>query len=181
MTDAPADPASNPPDRVTVGVLVAKRKLTGPWADHAWLPVGVLSAPAEAAPWTRLSADDNQELFYGGPFEIELHRGDTSHYRDNLVSGRPSLWIALRPLGADAHEVSTVTPDPYEGEALAGAIGEIIEAVPMPETVQAVVAAFVAAHHIERPFFKRKRDRQNSESLARNERGEHGPGARRRP
>lgn len=156
---------------VTVGVLVAKRRLNNPWTDHAWLPVGILPAPSGAAPWTRLSADDREELFYAGPFEVELHPAETAHYRDNLVSGRPSLWVALRPVAPDEFEVSVVTPDPYEGESMAGAIGEIVEAVPMPENVQAKVAAFVAAFHVERAFVKRKRDRADTEALARGERG----------
>ena len=31
-------------DRVQVGVLIARRELKGPWADHAWLPYAVLPA-----------------------------------------------------------------------------------------------------------------------------------------
>lgn len=156
---------------VTVGVVVAKRKLNGPWADHAWLPAGVLPAPAPIAPWTRLSADERQELFYGGPFAIDLHPGETSHYRDNLLSGQPSLWIALRPVGPEEYEIATVTADPYEGEALAEGIGEIVEAVPMPESVRTEIAAFVETFHVERVFVKRKRDRADREALARGERG----------
>ena len=74
--------------------------------------------------------------------------------------------MSLRPVGGDDYEVSTVTADPYEGEALAGAIGETIEAVPMPVEIQAKVAAFFEAFHVERPFFKRKRDRADPEAIA---------------
>jgi hypothetical protein len=63
-----------------------------------------------------------------------------------------------------------VTADPYEGEALAEGIGEIIEAVPMSPELQAKVAAFFEAHHVERVFFKRKRDRADPEAL-----GQRGP------
>ncbi|WP_375457782.1 DUF3305 domain-containing protein [uncultured Enterovirga sp.] len=160
-----------PDGRMQVGVVVGKRRLSGPWASHAWLPVAILPGPADVAPWTRLSADEREELFYGGSFELVLHPGETSHYRDNLRSGRPSLWVALRPIGPDEHEIATVSADPYEGESMAEGIGEIVEAVPMPERVQAEIAAFVDAFHVEQTFFKRKRDRQDKEALAR---GEHG-------
>jgi hypothetical protein len=86
--------------------------------------------------------------------------------------------VALRPIGGDEHEVATVTADPYEGEALAGGIGEIVEAVPMPPELQAKIAAFFEANHVERIFFKRKRDRADPEALGRrgpargNERGD---------
>jgi hypothetical protein len=39
--------------------------------------------------------------------------------------------------------------------------------VPMPELIREAVAAFVAEHHVERHFFKRKRDRANTEAMAR--------------
>ena len=153
--------------RVTVGIVVAKRKLSSPWADYAWLPTAALPAAPGTPAWTRLSADEREELYYAGSFELAFHRGETSHYRDNLRSGRPSLWVSLRPVGGEDHEIATVTADPYEGESMAGAIGEIVEAVAMPPEVQARLAAFVDAFHVERAFFKRKNDRADSEALAR--------------
>jgi hypothetical protein len=105
---------------------------------------------------------------------VALHRSETSHYRDNLVSGQPSLWVALRPIGGDDHEVVTVTPDPYEGEAMAEGIGEIVDAVPMPPEFQAKLAAFVEAFHVERAFVKRKRDRADADAL-----GRRGPAGKR--
>jgi len=158
-------------DRFEIGVVVARRELKGPWADHAWLPRAVLPAAPAAAPWTPLGRDGPDELFYAGPFELRLHPSETSHYRDNLHSGRPSLWVALRPIGGDEYAISTVTADPYEGEALAEGIGEIIEAVPMPQEIQAGLSAFFEAFHVERPFFKRKRDRADPNALARRARG----------
>jgi hypothetical protein len=51
----------------------------------------------------------------------------------------------------------------------------IVEPVPMPEPIRETVAAFVAEHHVEREFFKRKRDRPDPESLARRRGyGDHG-------
>jgi hypothetical protein len=156
-----------PEERFQVGVVIAKRKLKGPWADHAWLPAAVLPAVPAALPGTRLSADDREETYYAGPSEVSLHPAETAHYRDNLVSGRPSLWVSLRPVAGEEYEVSMVTADPYEGEALTEGIGEIVEPVPMPEEIQEKIAAFVAAFHVERQFFKRKRDRADPEALAR--------------
>jgi hypothetical protein len=153
--------------RRTIGIVVARRKLSNPWADHAWLPAAALPDAPDTPPWTRLSGDEREELYYAGPYELSFHRGETSHYRDNLTSGQPSLWVSLRPIGGEDHEIATVTADPYEGESLAEGIGEIVEAVPMPPEVQAHLAAFVEAFHVDRAFFKRKRDRADSEALAR--------------
>ncbi|MEI9806346.1 MAG: DUF3305 domain-containing protein [Pseudolabrys sp.] len=38
----------------------------------------------------------------------------------------------------------------------------MVEQVPMPEAIQLTVAAFVAEHHVEQPFVKRKRDPRRS-------------------
>ena len=157
-------------DRCEIGVVVAKRRLKSAWASHAWSPHSVLPAVPAAAPGALLGTDADGELFYAGPFEVMLHPSETAHYRDNLASGRPSLWIALRPTEGEEYEVATVTADPYEGEALAEGIGEIVEPVPMPPEVQATLAAFIDAFHRERPFLKRKRDRADPEALARRNR-----------
>jgi hypothetical protein len=166
-----SEPATPVAAHMPVGVVIAKRRLSNPWVDHAWLPASVLPTVPDAAPGTRLSATEQEELFYAGSFSIALHSGETSHYRDNLVSGQPSLWVALRPIGGDDHEIAMVTADPYEGESLAGGIGEIVEAVPMPPEIQEHLTAFVDAFHVERAFVKRKRDRADSEAMARGVRG----------
>jgi hypothetical protein len=157
-------------DRYEIGVVVAKRRLKSAWASHAWSPHSVLPAVPAAAPGALLSGDADGELFYAGQFEVMLHASETAHYRDNLASARPSLWIALRPTEGEEYEIATVTADPYEGEALAEGIGEIVEPVPMPPEVQAMVAAFIEAFHRERPFSKRERDRADPEALARRDR-----------
>ena len=163
-------------ERFEIGIIVAKRKLRGPWASHAWLPVSALPAAPAAAPWTRLSASPDEEVFYAGSCEVALHPSETSHYRDNLASGRPSLWVALRNVGGDEYEVAAATADPYAGEAMAEGIGEIVDAVAMPAEVQAKVAAFFEAFHVERAFVKRKRDRADTEALGRRVRVPGGTG-----
>ena len=77
-------------ERLEVGVLIARRKLKGPWADFAWLPHAVLPAAPATPPGTRLSAGEEDEIYYAGAFEVSLHVSETAHYRDNLTSGRPS-------------------------------------------------------------------------------------------
>jgi hypothetical protein len=111
-------------------------------------------------------------LFYAGVADVLLERGATAHYRDNLVSGRPSLWVLL---AADDERVRiwSITADPYEGEAYSD-IGGIVEAVPMPPEIAAGLADFVAAFHRETPFVKRSRDRADPNAFAK-----HGPGRKR--
>jgi uncharacterized protein DUF3305 len=153
---------------IAVGVVVERRKAQSAWIDFTWQPVTVLVGLPDASPWTVLSDDGDRAAFYAGGAEIALYRTETTNYRDNLASGTPRLWIALRPTGVDPpYDIVAVTADPAEGEALTEAGSDLVESVPMPEPVRALIEAFVAEHHVERPFFKRKRDRADPQALAR--------------
>jgi Protein of unknown function (DUF3305) len=121
----------------------------------------VFAGTPEAAPWTPLGAGDDVTLFYAGEAVIELHRTETTNYRDNLASGAPSLWVNMRPTTSQPpYEVLAVTADPSEGEAFTDAGSNLIEAVPMPPEIAGIVDQFVATHHVERPFVKRRRDQK---------------------
>jgi hypothetical protein len=99
-------------------------------------------------------------LFYAGDAVIELHRTETTNYRENLTSGAPKLWINLRPTGSEPpYELLAVTADPAEGEAFTDAGSNLVEAVPMPIGISEIIVRFVAEHHVDRPFVKRQRNR----------------------
>ena len=154
--------------RIPVGVVVERRKAASPWIDFIWRPVTVLAGVPETAAWTLLSAEGEVATFYAGAAEIALYRTETGNYLSNLTSGAPSLWVALRPTGVEPpFEIVAVTADPAEGESFTQVGDDLVEAVPMPAAVQAIVEAFVAEHHVERPFVKRKRDRADPQALAR--------------
>ena len=156
--------------RIAVGVVVERRKAKSPWIDFTWRPVAVLAGRPEAAPWSVLSVEDETTTFYAGAVDIDLYRTETGSYRDNLASGRPSLWVALRPSGTEpSYDIVAVTADPAEGESFTQVGDNIVEAVPMPPAVHDVIEAFVVEHHVERAFSKRKRDRADPEALARGE------------
>jgi len=154
--------------KIAVGVVVERRKAQSQWIDFTWKPITVLAGLPETSPWTKLSEDGDATTFYAGGAEIALYRTETANYRDNLGSGAPRLWVALRPTGVEPpYEIFSVTADPAEGEAWTEAGGDLVDVVPMPEQVAAVLDAFVAEHHVEQPFHKRERDRADPEALAR--------------
>jgi hypothetical protein len=162
-----------PGQRIPVGIVVERRKAASAWIDYVWRPVDVLVGELQARPWTLLSESKDVATFYAGHADIELHRTETTNYRDNLATGTPSLWVTLRPTDSEpGYQIVCVTADPAEGEAYTEAGNDLVEAVPMPVEIQDVVAAFVAEHHVERPYVKRKRDRANPEALGRRAPGE---------
>jgi hypothetical protein len=159
--------------QIPLGVLVTRRAAASPWIDYIWQPTAVLMGQAEAQPWTKLSHDGDAVTFYAGGAVLELYRSETGNYRDNLA-GDNALWVILRPASGDVpYELAKVTADPTEAEAYAGAGDNIIEMVPMPDALRELVEGFVTEHHVERPFFKRKRTRANPEALAHHAQSPH--------
>jgi uncharacterized protein DUF3305 len=154
--------------RIPVGVVVERLKAASPWIDFVWQPAAVLPGQPDAAPWTVLSNDGDRTSFYAGACEIALHRSVSGHYRDNLASIAPSLWVVLRPTGGDPpYRLLTVTADPAEGEGFTQAGNDLVEAVPMPTSLRTAIEAFVAEHHVEQTTFKRERDRSDPQVLTR--------------
>lgn len=158
-----------PPLRIIpVGIVVERVKGVSQWIDYLWRPVAALPGQPDTAPWTKLSDEGDRATFYAGPAEIALHRTETANYRDNLASGAPALWVVLRETGGEPpYLLHLVTADPAEGEAMTEAGNDIVETVPMPDLIRDEIEAFVAEHHVEREFIKRKRDRADTESLGR--------------
>jgi hypothetical protein len=143
---------------IPVGVVVERHKAASPWLDFVWRPASVLVGVPSAEPWTPLGPEGDTTAFYAGSAIVELHRTETENYLSN-VGGTPMLWVVLRPTGTQPpYELRAVTADPAEGEAYTEAGNDLVETVPMPSTIVAAVEAFIAEHHVERPFFKRQRD-----------------------
>jgi len=149
---------------IPVGVVIERRKAESAWIDFIWRPIAVLAGEPEARPWTMLSETAEGATFYAGIANVELHPSETANYRDNLSTGEPKLWVVLRPTGAEPpFTVVRVTADGSEGEGFTAAGDDIVDHVPMPNAIWDVIDAFIAEHHVERPFYKRKRDRANPE------------------
>ena len=118
---------------IPVGVVAERRKAKSRWADFLWRPVSAFAGIASAAPWTPLDTEAETTLFFAGGAVIELHRTETTNYRDNLASAAPALWVVMRPTASDPpYELLAVTADPAEGEAFTDAGSNLVEAVPMP-------------------------------------------------
>jgi len=156
-----------------VGVVVRRRAVDHPWIDHAWSPAMVLDEVPATAPWTVLSSEGDATTYYAGAASIDLYISETGNYRDNLADGSPRIWVALRrQAGGSELELTKVTADPTEGEAIFESGCDVIGTVPMPPEIASWIAAFVDEFHVERVFHKRKRDRANGG-------GPRGPGNRR--
>lgn len=146
-----------PKEILRLGVLAKRRPPVTRWGTGELRPLAVLPAEPATPPHTAIAKEEGVETWYLGARDIVLWSGDTGHYRDNLSSGRPSVWVALRGTDPAKADIICLTADPYEGEGLASDLDLIVEAVPMPDSLQAQLMGFVEKHHVDMPFKKRKR------------------------
>lgn len=143
---------------IPVGVVVERRRAKSVWAEFLWRPISVLVGKPSAEPWTVLDVQAESVMFYAGEAAIELHRTESAFYRDNLAAEMPRLWVVLSPTASDPpYQLLSVTADPAEGEGFTDAGNNIVETVPMPREIVAVVDQFIDAHYVEQPFIKRRR------------------------
>ncbi len=146
-----------PQQVLRLGVIATRRPPVTRWGQAELRPSAVLPQEPDLAPGTLISNQDGVETWYLGARDVTLYSGDTAYHRDNLNSGRPSVWVAMRGQDPARVELVCVTADPYEGEGYASDLELNVEAVPMPALVREALEKFIAAHHVEIPFKKRKR------------------------
>lgn len=141
-----------------IGVLAERHKPANALADTSWRISGVLTEPPSHNGWTVMRRDGEDVLYFAGTSALEFHKSETGNYRDNLATGAPRLWVVLRPVSQEpGMELALITADPDEGESMTSAGDLVVEAVAMPQQIAEALAAFVAEHHVERPFVKRSR------------------------
>ncbi len=160
---------------MTVGLVIERLAPSNPWGEYIWLPLQVLQGVPEAPAWTVLARASDRVRYFAGAFAVKLYSTETAFYRDNLTAERPKLWIAMQPLGPEPPvEILCVTADPTEGEGYTQTGTNVVETIDMPDWVAADIAAFVEAHHVERKFEKRQRDKRPSGFIERRLPGEGG-------
>lgn len=141
-----------PQEVLRLGVVGVCYPPANRWAAGQTRPVAVMADLPSLEPGALMTERDGVRTIYLGDFALVLHSGETRHYIDNLRARQPSVWVAMI-----ADQVQLLTVDPYEGEALAGDVERVVEALPMPAQTAARIEAFIAQHHVEETFYKRKR------------------------
>lgn len=159
--------------RIPVGVVAERRPGVTPWADFAWAAIAVLEDAPEIPAWTTLREEDGRTQFFAGRAEVVLYPTDTDNYIHSLQQEPPRIWVVLRPTeAAPGYALHAVTADAGEAQLYAESGVELLESLPMPPGLRLLLERFVAEHHREREFHKRKRDRADTEALGRRSRVE---------
>lgn len=167
-------------DSMPVGVVMERRAIDNPWADHVWRAVAVIpGAPPVEGEWRRMLDGDGWAQYHAATLPLAIYSSETDGYRANLNSGAPKVYVVLRPNPDPAGpelQVFHVTLCPYEASRYTGMGDDVVEAVPMPDEIAAWLADFVEKHHVEVPFIKRQRLPYDPRKVSFGRRGPKGPG-----
>jgi hypothetical protein len=159
--------------RIPVGVVAERRPGVTIWAEHAWVAREILEDAPAITPWTVLREEAGRTLFFAGHAEVALHPTDTDNYIHNLQQAAPCIWVVLRPVeAAPGYRLQAVTVDAGEAQLYAESGSDLLESLPLPAGLRLIVERFVAEHHKQREFHKRKRDRAETEVFGRRDREE---------
>ena len=146
-----------------VGIVVRRTPGVTRWAKWAWKVVAVLPG-AGPANWRELRREGDAVEYHAATLDLDIWSTDTEAYHVALAAKTPGVVVVLRETAEGANdmpwEVTHITASPYEGQDYMDSGEGLIEQVPMPLTMIAWLRDFVAEHHKEEPFIKRKRDKK---------------------
>jgi hypothetical protein len=107
--------------------------------------------------------------FHAATLPLELYRTDTEAYQTGLNVAEPSIYVVMRetedPEAAHEFELLLVTASPYEAQDYTDSGEEIVERVPTPPALIALIRDFIAEHHEQEVFVKRKRDKKRVDAV----------------
>lgn len=143
-----------------VGVVLRRSPGVTRWARWAWKAVAVLPGVGPAD-WKELRRDGDTVDYHAGTVPLTLWRTDTEAYLVALSARPPAVFAVLRPTGEAErpYDLHAVTASAYEAQDYGDNGEDVVEAVPMPEGLEAWVREFVDTHHRDEAFVKRRRDR----------------------
>ena len=146
-----------------MGVVLRRRPGVTRWAKWAWQAVAVLPN-AGPGRFKVLREEGDVTDFHAATVPMDLHHTECDGYRTSLMMTPPSLFAVLdKGTNADnEHGIAVHTVPASADLALdwQDSAEMIVEPVPMPDEIIALVRDFCEAHHEEVPFIKRKRDKK---------------------
>lgn len=140
-----------------VGIVMRRTPGVTRWVAQVWNFTGIIPH-APPADWKMLREDGEMAEYHAATLTVQMHRKDTDSLVQNLTSAQPSVWVALRGTGRPTPKLVTVSP--FEASFHDVDAEDRIEKVAMPAGMVEWVETFVALHHEDDPFVKRRRDRR---------------------
>ncbi|TCL01553.1 uncharacterized protein DUF3305 [Shimia isoporae] len=156
------------PVSLPLGIVVRRTPSVSRWAPWAYKAVSVIPGAGEAD-WQVLREEGDVVEYHAATVALELWRTDTEAYLTGLSARVPSIGVVMRentdPDSSRPYEVLLATASPYECQDYADSGEELLELVPMPEGLVALLRDFVDEHHEEEVFVKRRRDKKRVDDV----------------
>ncbi|TGN39163.1 DUF3305 domain-containing protein [Marinobacter confluentis] len=151
-----------------VGAVVRRKPGATRWAKHVYKPVAIIPGAPDAF-WKELVRDGDVVDYHAGTVTLELYRADVEAYLVSLNLTVPSVWVILdqdeSQQSPSGWVVSAITASAYEAQDALDSGENIVEAVPIPESLAAWIKEFVDMHYVEEPFKKRKRNKHDIDGI----------------
>ena len=147
-------------ETMKIGVVIERRESDNQWIDHTWQVVSLIPGAAEVDQTNEIGRGQGWVQFHAATLPLELFRKETEGYKYNLSLDQPSVFVVLRDDDDDgSNEIIPfmATVCPYEAQDYMDSSEEMVQSVPMPDTVASWLAEFVETNHVYEPFKKRKR------------------------
>ncbi len=124
---------------------------------------------APDADWVELRREGDSVEYHAATVPMELWRTDTDAYQTALNTDQPSVYIVMRetPEAEEGQQLAVhlVTASPYDAQDYTDSGEEIVERVPMPPQLIAFLRDFIAEHHEDEVFVKRRRDKHRMDRV----------------
>jgi len=145
-----------------LGVVLRKSPGVTRWAKWVWRAVAVLPG-AGPADWRELRREGEVVEYHAATVPLELYRTDAEAYLTELSTKVPSIYVVMRenPEFESGLEVVLATASPFDGQDYADNGDDIVEQVPMPPALMALVREWADKHYKEERFVKRRRDKKH--------------------
>ncbi|MBV1926093.1 MAG: DUF3305 domain-containing protein [Rhodobacteraceae bacterium] len=147
-----------------LGIVLRKSPGVTRWAKWVWRAVAVIPG-AGPANWREIRREGDVVQYHAATVPLELHRTDTEAYLTELSTKIPSIYVVMREsdTAESGLEIVLATASPFDGQDYADNGEDIVELVPMPPALMALVRDWVEKHHKEEKFVKRRRDKNRTD------------------
>ncbi|MEM6340032.1 MAG: DUF3305 domain-containing protein [Pseudomonadota bacterium] len=143
-----------------IGIVLQRAPGVTKWRRWTWKATSVLPG-VPPANWREIRTEGDITEYHAATLTLELHGAETEAYVHGLLATQPSIYVVMREaVGERPFDFLLVTASPYEAQDYTDSGEEVVEKVPMPPMLRALVEDFIAEFHQEEAFVKRKRDKK---------------------
>jgi len=136
-----------------IAVVMQRRALQNPWADHAWEPAGVLCGYAEESAPRVLRDDPALAQWLHPGFELVLHKDEIEGYYLNVSASEPRVFVLWRMETGSEGEFALPAEVTVSREEAARWMdgGHSVDGVAIPAPIFAWVGEYVENNYRPQP------------------------------